>query len=480
MRFGLGRPALAAGAALGALALATVVLAGPDFGQHVENQARAHSMQNFGITQPLAASSQQSIDAATADADPTRLATFAKQLNARTVAVVAGAPNVDMMAFWPNGTDPEWLIACNEQGAGQIGLVRINIATGDSEVIVTSGLRSCDPVHRTPWGTIVFAEEAGPTGRLYEMVNPLATTNVVVNPADGSTSDGVGGTGASNIVARPALGTLSWEGIGIYPNGVVYYGDELRPSNGTPGGAYYKFIPTTLRSPDAGPITSLVQSPLTAGKVYGLRLGLRSGGTDYGQGTQTGLGRWLLVADVPGVNLGAVAATLKLTGYYRPEDLAIDLAALAAGDVRWCAANTGNEENDRNFGETICLTDGTIAGAAVTPGTLGASVPQVTFLAVGNPQLAMMDNVAYQPGRGSWVLHEDGDQLQGNNDLWACMDDGQDADLLSDACIRIGTLNDLNAEWTGGVFTADGTRFFVSVQHNVTGKGVVLEVTGWK
>lgn len=60
------------------------------------------------------------------------------------------------------------------------------------------------------------------------------------------------------------------------------------------------------------------------------------------------------------------------------------------------------------------------------------------------------------------------------------MDDGQDADLLSDACIRIGTLNDLNAEWTGGVFTADGTRFFVSVQHNVTGKGVVLEVTGWK
>ena len=36
------------------------------------------------------------------------------------------------------------------------------------------------------------------------------------------------------------------------------------------------------------------------------------------------------------------------------------------------------------------------------------------------------------------------------------------------------------AEWTGGIFDATGTRFFVSVQHNVSGHGVVLEVTGWR
>jgi secreted PhoX family phosphatase len=62
--------------------------------------------------------------------------------------------------------------------------------------------------------------------------------------------------------------------------------------------------------------------------------------------------------------------------------------------------------------------------------------------------------------------------------------DGADADSLSDGCIRIGTLNDWasndeGAEWTGGVFDATGTRLFVSVQHNVTGHGIVLEVTGW-
>lgn len=144
-------------------------------------------------------------------------------------------------------------------------------------------------------------------------------------------------------------------------------------------------------------------------------------------------------------------------------------------NVRWCGANACTEGGDGNYGETICMTDGTLAQAA-TPN----SVPAVQFLIVGNPELAMMGNIAYQPGRANWFIHEDGDQLQGNNDIWACMDDGRDADLLSDSCIRIATPNDLGAEWTGGVFSADGGRVFVSVQHSVTGKSVVLEVTRWK
>ena len=90
--------------------------------------------------------------------------------------------------------------------------------------------------------------------------------------------------------------------------------------------------------------------------------------------------------------------------------------------------------------------------------------------------------VAYQPGRGNWIFHEDGDgpEVGRNNDLWSCLEDGRDDDKLSDGCVRIGTLNDLNAEWTGGVFDATGERFFVSIQHNVTGHGVILEITGWQ
>jgi hypothetical protein len=92
----------------------------------------------------------------------------------------------------------------------------------------------------------------------------------------------------------------------------------------------------------------------------------------------------------------------------------------------------------------------------------------------------MMDNLAYQPSRRNWILHEDGDQLQGNNDLWSCLDDGSDSDELSDGCVRIATLRDLEAEWSGGLFDATGERFFVSLQHNVTGHGVVIEITGWQ
>jgi hypothetical protein len=283
------------------------------------------------------------------------------------------------------------------------------------------------------------------------------------------------GTGKENLAARPALGRLSFEGFALYPNGVMYFGDENRPSNGTAGGSYFKFIPATPWNPAKPPITNLASSPFVAGSIFGLRVGLRSGGTDYGQGTELGDAKWLPIPSAPDVDLRAMAATLKLTGYYRPEDEEIDPLALRAGNVRFCGTNTGNESEDHMYGNVICITDGTLAQALTN-----AATPQVQLLVSGNPQFAMMDNVAYQRGWGNWIFHEDGDNLTGNNDLWDCMPDGMDNDLLSDGCLRIGTLADSTSEWTGGIFDASGRRFFVSVQHNVTGKGVVLEITGWR
>jgi hypothetical protein len=179
-------------------------------------------------------------------------------------------------------------------------------------------------------------------------------------------------------------------------------------------------------------------------------------------------------------DLRSQAASLKLTGYYRPEDADIDRAAEAAGQVRWCANNTGNEGNDQLWGETACLTDGTVGAA-----TANTATPEMQLLVQGSPAFAMPDNIAYQPVRGNWVVHEDADTntpLQGphNDDLWDCLPDGADQDLLNDGCIRIATLRDLGAEWTGGIFDATGTHFYVSVQHNVTGHGVVLDITGWR
>jgi hypothetical protein len=72
---------------------------------------------------------------------------------------------------------------------------------------------------------------------------------VTLDRATGSFS---GGTGATNLAAGPALDRLSFEGLAIYPNGVIYYGDENRPAQGIPGGAYFKFIPATLRTAGLG------------------------------------------------------------------------------------------------------------------------------------------------------------------------------------------------------------------------------------
>ena len=71
------------------------------------------------------------------------------------------------------------------------------------------------------------------------------------------------------------------------------------------------------------------------------------------------------------------------------------------------------------------------------------------------------------------MIHQDAEttfETPHNNDLWDCLPDGADQDLLSDGCIRIATLNDLTAEWTGGIFDASGTHFYVSVQHNISGQ----------
>jgi secreted PhoX family phosphatase len=475
----IGIVVLTAGAALSAM----------DFGSMRDALLTSKVQALFGINSDLAASSTTSADPTAAAADATRLVTVAKGLSAKVVTQGVAAPTIDMIALWPNDSAPTHMIFCNEQGVGDPGVQRLDLATGVGQTIVT-GTTACDPAHVTPWGTIVFGEEngGGPTGgRLYEMIDPLHTTNVLLDRSTGVFTNGVGGEGASNIVVRNALGILSFEGVGILPNGVVYYGDENRPSSGTPGGAYFKFVPSSLRDVHAGPIANLGESPLASGSVYGLRLGKRSGNTDYGQGTEFGLGSWIAVSGASPVDLRAATATLKLTGYYRPEDLQFDLGALAAGQVVFCGNNTGNQVVDHLWGNTICVTDGTAAQAGANTAT-----PEAQLLVQGNAEFAMMDNIAYQPGRGNWLIHEDGDNVATgkNNDLWDCLPDGQDDDTMSDGCVRVATINDLGpagapnagegAEWTGGVFDATGTHFYVSVQHNLTGHGVILDIAGWK
>ena len=220
--------------------------------------------------------------------------------------------------------------------------------------------------------------------------------------------------------------------------------------------------------------------------MYGLQVGIRGSG-DNGEGTEVGLGRWVNVCNgtVACGNLRAATTTNKLTGFYRPEDAEKDLFALADGQVKWCINNTGNEaslNSGHTWGNAVCVSDGSVADGLANTGR-----PDVQLLLVGSPDLAMPDNIAQQPGTGNWIIHEDSDitDTHKNNDLWDCLPDGADADTLTDGCVRMATINDLiansneGAEWTGGFWDASGKTFYVSVQHNMTGKGTLLAFTGF-
>ena len=203
--------------------------------------------------------------------------TLAKGLSARVVTANANVgADIDMMALWPNDQNPTYLIACNEQDTTDPGLQRSRLLDGQVETILSG--TSCDPVR---------AHGVGHDSRGRGSRRPAGDRD---HPAPGDDRGGLRpptGTrrrhGAGNLAGAPCGRTLAFEGLALYPNGVLYYGDESGPP-GHAGGAYFKFIPSTPWT--GGTITDLSQSPLVSGKVYGLRLGKRSGNTDYGQGSK--------------------------------------------------------------------------------------------------------------------------------------------------------------------------------------------------
>jgi hypothetical protein len=66
---------------------------------------------------------------------------FAEGLSARVVTSGVAAPNLDMGALWPV-SNPKWLLYCNEQGASDPGVQRIDLATGAATTVLT-GVTSC-------------------------------------------------------------------------------------------------------------------------------------------------------------------------------------------------------------------------------------------------------------------------------------------------------------------------------------------------
>src|SRR5215510_5175413 len=432
-----------------------------DVGVRVEDSLHRFSRALFGFGNPVT----ESADTPSSTKAGDLAVEVAGDLRVRVISSKVG-DNADMIALWPDDTNPTHAIICNEINgtiAGAAASVqRVRLSDGQVEDMVF-GLQNCDPARRTAWGTVIVGEEAGPVGRLWEILDPLNVNRVTVSRAAGTSSD------PEHVVARTALGQLSYEGIVLLPNGTTYYGDELRPADGKPGGGIYKFLP---RERDGGgAISNLDQWPLVAGSVYVMRLGLRTGPTDFGQGANTGAGKWigpLTTTDTTLTTFNLAAAALAqggYTGYYRPEDMEMDPIAAQNGVLRVCWTNTGNDTFEQ-WGEVMCMQDVTTTEAGFDTGTM----PVVTPFIIGNPHLRMPDNLAFQPHTGILYVLMDAttnaeDPDFTNDDVWACLPDGDDSDTLSDGCVRVMTLKDGEAEFTGIQFLADGQSFLIHLQH---------------
>ena len=490
---------LSAGLAVAVVAVhATADSPKADFGLFIADQLRAHSEQLFGFTHPL----PESVPGPYDGADNTKAIEVAAGL---TVSLVSSsvASAADQIALWPDDQNPTHLFVCDEETSNPaVQRVDLSAPPGSNATTIVTGLLSCDPVRRTPWGTIIVAEENGADGGLYEILDPLAINSPITvnNRATGATSD------ANHLVKRKAVGGLSFESFAIRPDGTMIYGDELAPSGGAAGGALYKFVPDFPYSGTGQPpVTQPQLSPLVSGTVFGLRVAAANGSTNWGQGAEVGKGRWVAVdtnpagiVDVNGnINLRTAQGLQKFTGYYRPEDMDIDPIAAGAGVFRACWANTGRlnfgggslVENSAVHGEILCLVEE--PNAAATTGT----VPVVTRFVVGSQQAGMFDNVAFQPHTGNLVVLEDGPtsivtpsgQQPRGNDLWICLPDGGDDDTLSDGCVRFGSVSDTSAEPSGFIFLGSGEAAFVSIQHRAVNDaagagnhGALLKISGFK
>jgi secreted PhoX family phosphatase len=428
-----------------------------DPGAEYELKLQDQSEKLFGFERPVPSAATTP----SSTAPGPQAVTIAKGLTARLVSDRVGE-NADMIALWPNDDHPTYAIICNEidgTPAGAAATVqRVRLSDGQVSDMVF-GMIACDPSHRTPWGTIIVGEEAGKVGRVWEIFDPLNVNGVTVDRAAGTSSD------QTHVITRSALGQVSFEGIAQLADGTTYYGDELRPANGKAGGGIYKFVPAVQRVAGAGPLTSLDQSPLVGGSVYVLRVGIRNGGTDFGQGTNIGAGMWIGPLSTATDLAAAAIAAGGYTGYYRPEDMDIDPIALAKGQVRACWPNTGNDAGE-TWGEVLCFTDDATSLAGFATGTR----PVVSPFVIGNPDLRMPDNVDFQPGTGIlYVLMDATTSAENpafaNDDVWACLPDGADSDVLSDGCVRVMTLKDGAAEFTGIQFLGDGKSFLIHLQH---------------
>jgi hypothetical protein len=298
---------------------------------------------------------------------------------------------------------------------------------------------SLDPVVWTPWGTLLTAEEANvavkpdpdfPTakgGLVYELIPSKGDPSVL-----------------DRIVARPAIGAKSHEGMRFDKEGNLYSISERNP------GYIFKFTPDK-------------KGDLSSGQLYALKITSPTG-------DRTGQAEWIpLDRDAVKIDASAAGDAVGATGYNRPEDVEI-------------ATSSGNFPNDPNTlfvaatgqsgpadNRIIAIDLGDRRGKA--HGKKSNSTAFVyDYVKIGvntTAEFEMPDNVALDPSGNLYITEDPGGSFPSKrkgDDIWVARP-GHGQHSAAASVERLGSLTDCDAEPTGLYWELKGNRLFVNVQH---------------
>ena len=201
----------------------------------------------------------------------------ASQINDFTPAAGAGGDLPDMITA--NETGPQagrYLYQTHEVSSGGAVTVTDLVAGGTKLVTRSPDYNRLDGIAWSPWGTLIFSEEAA-GGQVYEY-----------DPATGAVSD------------RAAVGARSHEGNRFDTQGNLYGISE------SGRGAIFKFVPDR-------------RGDLSSGQLYALKVD---------DASRTGHAVWVALDRAASViNSDAAAAAVGASGWNRPEDIEIGTAS---------------------------------------------------------------------------------------------------------------------------------------------------------
>jgi hypothetical protein len=298
----------------------------------------------------------------------------------------------------------------------QTGLTKIIAQRADWE--------SLDPTVWTPWGTLLFAEESN-AAKFRDPEFPDAVAGLVYevffDPSDL--------TVVKTVVARPAIGSKSHEGMRFDSQGNLYSISERTP------GYLFKFVPDH-------------KGDLSSGRTYVLKV-------TNATGDRTGDAQWVLLdREAVKVDASVAADLVQATGYGRPEDVEMVTADAGHGATNYFYVSITSEHR-------VLRVD--------LRGERSAFVSEfVSRTTNATPEFAMPDNLALDRGGNLYIAEDPGGNFssgkRSGDDIWVATP-ARSAGAPASSVSRFASLTDCEAEPTGIYFDRLSNRLFVNVQH---------------